>query len=184
MESLGIDAVSTYLVDFTNKEAFANYLSEHKTASLAVYTQSLRADLTSIWTAVDVFIIILIIFSLGMGFVILTIMSQNSLMDQKRSISVMRAIGFRIMNISNIWTFTSILHTIFAMVFAIPAGIGTSLVLFKLASSANQIYPFIFDWKLVLMAIGFVLAIIIASHIISMFSIRKWNLADNTRSRE
>lgn len=184
MDELGIQYASSYLIDATNEQALLNYLTDNNTQCLTVFTSSLKADMSGIFSAVDVFIIILIIFSLGMGFVILLIMSQNALMEQKRQISVMRAIGFRIINISNIWTNQSFLQTLFAMALAIPVGVLVAKILFFLASSQTQIYPFILSWQVILMGFGFVLLVIIASHMISMISIRGWNLADNTRSRE
>ena len=184
MEELEISFASSYLIDATNEQVLLDYLVENNSQCLTVFTKSLKADMNGIFSAVDVFIIILIIFSLGMGFVILTIMSQNALMEQKRQISVMRAIGFRIINISNIWTLLSLLQSIFALVLAIPVGLLVSNTLFSLASSSTQIYPFIIDWKIMLFAFLFVALVIIISHTISMISIRGWNLADNTRSRE
>ena len=184
MEALGIEYASSFLIDATDEQSLLTYLTSSDFQCLTVFTSSLKADMSGIFSAVDVFIIILIIFSLGMGFVILLIMSQNALMEQKRQISVMRAIGFRIINISNIWTNQSFLQTLLAMSLAVPVGIGISNLLFTLASSTTQIYPFILDWRVLLAAFGFVLLVIIASHMISMISIRGWNLADNTRSRE
>lgn len=184
MEELAILYAPSYLIDATDETVLLNYLTSNNTQCLTVFTESLKQDMNSIFIAVDIFILILIGFSLGMGFIILTIMSQNALMEQKRQISVMRAIGFRIINISNIWTFQSFLQMLFAMLLALPAGLLVSKLLFTLASSETQIYPFIMDWRIIGFAFLFVLLVIIASHMISMISIRKWNLADNTRSRE
>ena len=71
-------------------------------------------------------------FSLGMGFVILCIMSQNALLEQRRQISVMRAIGFRMLDVSNLWTLQSMTQLVIATIFAIPVGILTIRILFLL----------------------------------------------------
>ena len=176
--------VSSFILDVQDEEAFLTYLSENKNQCLTVFTRSLAKDLYAIFNSIDVFIYIMIGFSLGMSFVILTIMSQNALLEQQRQISVMRAIGFRVLDISNLWTLQSIGQIILSSIVAIPAGVGVSLILFNMCSSAAQIYPFIFSWPVVLMALGFVLVVIATAHGISMLSIKRWNLADNTRSRE
>ena len=176
--------VSTFLIDVANEEEFLDYMSANFQQCLTVFTSSLAADLNAIFDAINVFIYIIIGFSLGMSFIILSIMSQNSLMDQQRQISVLRAIGFRIINISNIWTLQSVLQLVFATIFATPFGIGASMLLFHMCSAAAQTYPFVFSWVVLGITFGFVLLVVVVSHWISMFSIKKWNIANNTRSRE
>ena len=36
----------------------------------------------------------------------------------------------------------------------------------------------------IFMAFGFVLLVVIATHLLAMFKIRRWNIADNTGCRE
>lgn len=183
MDAIGVDYISTFLVNVNDENAFLDYMSK-KNASLTVFTEALRKDVEATYNSIDVFIYILIGFSLFMGFIILSIMSQNALLEQKRQLSVLRLIGFRIMDVSHVWTIESITHLVLASLFAIPLGTLAALILFKLSSSITLVYPLIFDFIMVLFTFLFILAIIVTSHLISMFSIYRWNLADNTRSRE
>ena len=112
------------------------------------------------------------------------IMNQNALMEQKKQLSVMRAVGFTINDISNFWGIQSVIQLLLAIIFAIPIGSLVSIILFKLCSNSAQYYPFIFDIRVVLIALGFVLIVVLSCHLISMHTIRKWNIADNTRTRE
>lgn len=177
--------VTSLLVDVRGSDtAFLDTLASLNDQCLTVFTKSLKQDLLSIFNSINIFLVILIVFSLGMAFVILSIMSQNALLESKRQLSVFRAIGFTIGNVSNIWTFTSFLQLLGGSILAIPAGVGVSLLLFSLASSSTQIYPFIFDWKVVVFGFAFVFLVVLACHLISMFNIKKWNLADNLRCRE
>lgn len=176
--------VSSYLVDVKNSEEFESYFTTNSIQCLTVYTSNLRKDLKGIFDAINVMIYIMIGFAFGIGFIILLIMSQNSLMEQTRSVSVLRLIGFTIGNISNFWSLQSILQIIASMIFAIPAGIGASMLLFSLASSTSQVYPFIFSWPVLLISFGFIVLTVLICHSISMISVRNWNLANNTRSRE
>ena len=129
-------------------------------------------------------IYIMIAFSIGMAFTILCIMSQNALLEQQRQLTIFRAIGLSIWDISNIRTLQSVAQLLISSLFAIPVGGLSIYILLTLASSSSQTYPFIFSWITVLMAMGFVLLVVIACHLLSMISIRRWNIADNTRSRE
>lgn len=184
MDVLGQEYVSSILVNVTDENAFLDYLANGSQQGLTVFTRSIKADLQSIFNAINVFIVIMIAFSLGMGFIILAIMSQNALMEQKRQLSVLRAVGFTVKNISDIWTLQSVGQFVISALFAIPAGVLVSAILFALCSSPVQIYPFIFDFGVVLFASAFILGIITSCHLIAMNSIKHWNLADETRSRE
>ncbi len=175
--------ISSFLINVNDETAFLDYMSNNN-ASLTVFTKSLSKDIHSIFNSVDAFIYVLIGFSLVMAFIILTIMSQNALMEQKRQLSVFRAIGFTIMDISNLWTLQSVAQLILSLLFAVPVGSLAAIILFKLCSSASQSYPFILSVPVILFAFAFIFIIILMSHLISMFSIKKWNLADNTRTRE
>ena len=184
MDELEQQYVSSILVDVNDENAFLEYLANGSQQGLTVFTRSIKMDLQSIFNAINIFIVIMILFSLGMGFVILAIMSQNALMEQKRQLSVFRAVGFTVKNISDIWTLQSVGEFIISALFAIPMGVLVSVILFKMCSSSSQIYPFIFDLKVVIFAIAFILLIIISCHLFAMYSIKRWNLADETRSRE
>ena len=123
-------------------------------------------------------------FSFGMGFIILSIMSQNTLMEQKRQLSIFRAIGFRIKDISNLWLVQSGLQLVISTLFAVPIGYLVASILFILCSSKAQTYPRIFSVPSVCIAFGFIFLIVLLSHILSMYTIKKWNISDNTKSRE
>jgi len=183
MRDLDLSYVSSFLVQVNDEDEFLAYMSE-KNASLTVFTKYLKRDIHGIFDSINVFIYILIGFSLFMGFIILTIMSQNALMEQKRQISVLRLIGFRVFDISNMWTLQSFSQLLFSSLFAIPVGVLSSAILFGICSSASQAYPLVVSIPTVLFAFAFIFVIILSCHLLSMLTIKRWNLADNTRSRE
>lgn len=180
--------VSSFLIQLVEGEdvdqQLQEYLSNIDNQCITVFTSSLRKDLLGIFDSIDIFVYIMIGFSIGISFIILLIMSQNSLLEQQRQLSVFRAIGFTIGDISRIWTLQSVLQLLMSSIIAVPAGIGFSILLFKLCSSAGQTYPFVFSWGVTFMAIGFIALVLITTHLLAMHSIKKWNIADNTRCRE
>ena len=184
MEKLEVSYVTSYIMNVTTEADLQHYIAENKNQSLTVFTSSLSKDLHGIFDAMDVMIAIMVAFSIGMAFIILTIMSQNALMEQQRPITVLRAIGFTVMDISNFWTIQSIGQLFFSALFGLPAGALSIYILLSLASSNSQVYPFVFSWPTALMALGFILVVLIVSHLIAMRIIASWNIADNTRSRE
>ena len=184
LKSVTSTYVSSIILNTNDENAFLSYLEDNYIGSLPVFTRYLGKDIHDIFNSINIFIIIMVLFSMLMGFVILSIMSQNALMEQKRQVTIFRAIGFRMMNISNLWTLLSVSHLISSSIFAIPAGILCASILFKLCSSQSQTYPLIASPLMILLALGFILIIIIISHSLSMLTVRRWNIADNTRSRE
>ena len=184
MDALEVDYVSSFILNINDQNAFSQYLSENRNQSLTVFTKSLSKDLKNIFDSTNAMIFIMVGFSLGMAFIILMIMSQNALMEQQRQLTIFRAVGFTIFDISNVWTLQSVSQLIVSSLFGVPVGALSIYILLRMTSSASQTYPFIFSWPVVFMAIGFVLLVVIMCHLISMISIKKWNIADNTRSRE
>ena len=186
-DELGLQCVTSYLVDVTDNggdNQLLDYLASNGTQCLTVFTSSLAKDLHGTFDSVNVMLIIMIGFSLGMSFIILSIMSQNALMEQQRQLSVFRAIGFTIMDISNVWTLQSVLQLILSSIISIPSGALFAIILFKMCSSASQTYPFILHFGVIGIALAFVFIVILACHLIAMRSIKRWNIADNTRCRE
>lgn len=184
MDLLGSEYVSSFIMNVKSNGELLRFLSNNRNQCLTVFTDSLSKDLHGIFDAINVMIYIMIAFSLGMAFIILCIMSQNALLEQQRQLTIFRAIGFTIFDISNVWTLQSVSQLIVSSLFGVPAGALSIYILLRLASSSSQTYPFIFSWPVVLMAVGFVLLVIVSCHLLAMLSIRKWNIADNTRSRE
>ena len=184
MELFNVDYVSSYIMNVENNGALLSYLSKNRNQCLTVFTESLSKDLHGIFDSTDTMIYIMIGFSVGMAFIILCIMSQNALMEQQRQLTIFRAVGFTVLDISNIWTLQSVAQLLISSLFGVPAGALSIYILLTMCSSASQIYPFIYSWLVVLIAMGFILLVIIGCHLLSMNSIRKWNIADNTRSRE
>lgn len=182
--ALSVDYVSSLLID-TNDEVKLSQVLSHKTSqSLLVFTSSLSKDLHRIFDTLDIFLLIMIIFSLSITLVILFVMNKNALIEQIYQLSLYRAIGFKLSTISKIFIFQHIIQLIIAIVFALPLSILSSNILFNLASSARQTYPYIFSFPLFLIALAFVVIVIAICHIFAMSKIKKIDIANNLRSSE
>ncbi len=184
LDAITSNSVSTLFLNTNNEVELLNYLSTIGPNNISVFSSSLADDMKGRLSSIDVFIFMLIAFALGMAFIILTIMTQNSLLDQKRPISVMRSVGFTVMDVSNLWMLQSISQLILSTIFAVPSGYLAAYILFKLASSTAQLYPLVFNPFTALFSFLFIVTVIGISHLFSMNYIARWNLADNTRSRE
>ena len=176
MDALGIEYKSCLILNTNDEVSLLNYLVYENPNSLAVFSSSLKADLTSRFSSVYSIVIALIIFSLLIGLSILTIMSMNQLSDDKRNITIMRVIGFRIRDISLYFFIQEVFYIIISILLAVPFTLLLTKSLLGYVSTNRQIYPFIIDFKIILLSISFTLFTIVISHIISMLKVNKWKM--------
>lgn len=183
-DALSVSYVSSLLINTNDEVKLSQILNNKTSQSLLVFTPSLRNYLHRVFDTLDVFLIIMSIFSLLITLVILFVMNKNALIEQIYQLSLYRAIGFKLSTISNIFIFQHLIQFIIATIIAIPLSILSSNILFNLASSERQTYPFIFSFPIVLLALVFVILVIAICHIFAMYRIKKLDIANNLRSSE
>ena len=123
-------------------------------------------------------------FSLAMALATLTITAQDQLIDQKKPLSILRCVGYGTMDISHIWCIQRAAEFLIAGAIACPAAYLILKLILKGAASEEANYPIIADYRWFILGLFFVLIVLGVAHLLSMRKISKWNLADNTRSRE
>ncbi len=176
--------VSTYFVNTSDEKALMTYVSMKKLGSFVVNSSSYRADLHERHDPINAVAWTVIAFSLAMALATLTITAQDQLIEQKKSLSILRAEGYQVADISRIWLIQRAVESILSAAIASPIAFAVLRLLMRQASGEDASYPSIADYRWFLIAIAFVFAVILVAHLISMRSIGKWNIADNTRSRE
>lgn len=182
--ALSIDYVPSLLLNTNDEISLSQLISQKTTQSLLVFTSSLEKNLKRIFDTLDIFLIIMISFSLSITLVVLFVMNKNALIEQIYQLSLYRAIGFKIGTISKMFIYQHAFQLLFATVFALPISIISSKILFTLASTARQTYPFIFSFLLMLIALLFVIAVIAICHLFAMRKIKNFDIANNLRSSE
>ncbi len=183
-DALSVDYVSSLLINTNDEVKLSQVLSSKTKQSLLVFTSSLRKELHRIFDTLDVFLIIMIVFSLSITLVILFVMNKNALIEQIYQLSLYRAIGFKISTISKIFIFQHLVQFVIATIIAIPLSVLSSNILFNLASSLRQTYPFIFSFPIVLLALLFIILVIALCHIFAMYKVKRIDIANNLRSSE
>lgn len=182
--ALSVDYVSSLLLNTDNEVKLSQVLSSKTSQSLLVFTSSLKKDLHRIFDTLDIFLLIMTIFSLSITLVILFAMNKNALIEQIYQLSLYRAIGFKISAISKIFIVQHIVQLIIATIVALPISALSSHILFNLASSARQTYPFIFSFPIILIALLFIIVVITICHLFTLYKIKKLDIANNLRSPE
>lgn len=184
IESYISGSVTSYLICGVDKEALIKRVSNYHYDATVTFTDDQRSYYENNFRAIKSACLVFIVFSVGLGALIVTLMMQTSLIEQRRDLCIMKSIGFSLPQISGIWSFLTLSQFIFSMIFAIPAGFGvTQLFLKYTATRTTRImsYANIYHVLFTLAIIGLFLTV---SHVMSMFVVKKWNIAENTKNRE
>lgn len=184
MDDIGVSYVFSLLLNTNDQVALSQAINAKTNQSLLVFTSSLPEDLHQKLDPLNVFLVILIAFSVVIAFAVLFIMAKNALLEQIFQFSLYRALGFRLSDISNIWLTQRIVQLVLATVFAIPLSVIGGHILFGLVSTSIQTYPFIFSMPMIGIGLAFVIAVIAICHLLSLSQVKRINLAYNLRSGE
>ena len=184
LNAIATDYVSSLLINTTDEIALSQALSKKAGQSLIVFTSSLEKDLHRVFDTLDIFLFIMSAFALSITLIILFIMSISALQEQIYQLSIYRAIGMKVSAIMKIFICQSGVQLALATALAAPISVISSQVLFGLASSARQTYPFIFSFPYLGLALLFVILVIGICHLFSTHRVRRIDLSANLRSYE
>lgn len=161
--------------------ASAIRLDGYKYTSL---TEMIRESNRHTFSIYSVGVVILICFAALMGFLTLFNTMQTELLEQKKELSTLRSLGFRMGRISKILIYKMFAGFIPSCL--IGSLLGTAFARYGLAKMATDFreYPFISSPGLYGMAIGIVLIYLFISHLASIRKIRHWDIAENIKEKE
>lgn len=108
----------------------------------------------------------------------------NNLHEQKLSLSVLRAIGFQQRQISARWFLQSLLYLVFSLLIGFLVGQVAAVRSLELMSNSArhlEYIPSLFQYAWTGIS---TFVFILAGHLITMRSMKKWDLVENTKGRE
>ena len=131
----------------------------------------------------DIGVLICISFAIVLGLIIIFNTEQTNLLEEQRRLSILRVLGVKISQISLWWLINLVIQLIVALLIGLPLGTLVARVILSGMNTASREYPFINDPRLYLITIALILVFSFFSHFICMLWIKKWNLAENTKSK-
>ena len=176
--------VVSYLINGVDKEKLVSQVTNYHYDAMVTLTADQRNYFESRFQTLEMCCIVFIVFSIGLGVLIVSLMMQTSLMEQKRDLCIMRSVGFSMGQISAIWSTVTILQFIMSMIFAIPLSFLATFVFLKLVSTNTAMVLSYANMWHALITIGIVAAFLIVSHLACMRIVKKLNIAENTKNRE
>lgn len=169
--------------DNVDQELLAK-LSEKDEYLYTVFTKLSYASNAKIFATYDIAAWIIIAFAIVIGLVIVINTTFTNLLEQKKKLCMLRVLGFQHSQISKNWFIQSILQFIIACIIGLPIGIGIAqTALFKL-STADREYVFANGIKEYIITILLVFAYMVISHIVSMKSLKHWNITETVKEKE
>ena len=127
--------------------------------------------------------IIIIVFSMVIGFIIVVNINYYNLVDQKKNLSVFRSLGFHSNEISKNMFIQSITQWVTSIIIGLPVGIVLSKFVLKMVSSDRREYIYASGIKEVLITVILLFVYIVISHLISMRKINKLNISEEIKDR-
>ena len=136
-------AVNAYLINGVDKEALIKQVTNYHYDALVTLTKDQRNFFSSRFKTLEIICSVFIAFSIGLGVLIVSLMMQTSLAEQKRDLCIMRSIGFSMGQISLIWSIVTILQYVLSMVVAIPLSfLATDILLNFVATNMAMVLSY------------------------------------------
>lgn len=168
----------------TDEQRLLERLWDEEGYAYITFTSALSAGSEETFAIYTLGVEILIGFAMLLGILVVFNTMQTNLLEQKKELSVLRAIGFQISDISRIWLLQSDLQFLLSCLLGLP--VGTRIARYALArlTTAEREYPFSRSPAQYLITVGLVLLYLLFSHCAAMNSIRKWDIPENTKEKE
>ena len=176
--------VMSYLIKGVEKEALIKQVTNYHYDAVVTLTQDQRNYFSAKFQILQMVCIVFIIFSVGLGILIVSLMMQTSLIEQKRDLCIMRSVGFSMGQISGIWSYLMILQFIFSMAFSIPLSFLATRIFLSFTNTKMAMVKSYANILHVFITIGLVAVFLLVSHFFCMGIVKRWNIAENTKNRE
>ena len=178
------NSVISYLINNVDKEALVKQVTNYHYDALVTLTADQRNYFSSRFKTLEMVCIVFIAFSIGLGVLIVSLMMQTSLIEQKRDLCIMRSVGFSMSQISGIWSFVTILQFILSMAVSIPLSFLATKLFLKFTSTKMAMVLSYANILHALMTCALVALFLLIAHFFCMSKVKRFNIADNTKSRE
>lgn len=171
-------------LDEAHEKELMEFLIGQDNYFYSVFTRMSRAAYEKIFEAFTVPAWLIVGFAIGIGLVVVINTANTNLLEQKRQLSVLRALGFQHGEISRCWFVQSLLYFLCSLALGLPGGMIVAKVAMLKMESPERTFPFINAlWVHALTAV-LVLGYIAFSHLVTMRGMKKWNIVENVKEKE
>ncbi len=149
-----------------------------------IFTRLFRDGMEELFDIYDLASWIIIGFAVLIGLIIVVNITQTNLLEQSKELCVLRTLGFSHRIVSGKLFLQSLLYFVFSCIIGTPFGVVFARTALRQLATKEQEYPFASGIAECLLTAGLVFGYILLSHLISMRSMKKWNIVERVKEKE
>lgn len=178
--------ISSVILNFEKgkSEQLLEYLTEQDNYLYTVFTERSQNSFLKIFKTYDLAAWIIIIFAIIIGFVIILNTTLTNLLEQKKKLSIVKALGYQQSEISRTWFVQSVIQFVLALIIGFPVGVQIAKISLQKLSTENREYIFVNNIYMYILTALLVFLYILISHAVAMKTLKKWDISENIKEKE
>ena len=184
LQNIGEIKQYTIILNGDDEKAIIDFANRNDAIDIVSSSKGIKKGIDTEFNLYNVSVYIIIACALVIGFVIIYNTTLTNLFEQKRELSVLRTLGYKVKDISKMWLIQTSIQTLLSLAFGLLFGSSMARYALKAVSTSKREYPFTSNPKQYILTIIIVIVYVFFTHIVSMNSIKKWNLVENTKEKD
>ena len=171
-------------VDEADEQKLLSHLTEREGYLFSVFTRVAYAGNEKTFKTYDLATAVIIGFAVLIGFTIVYNTAQTNLLEKKKELCVLRTLGFTHGEISASWFVQTLLQFLCSLVVGLPFGVYIAKT--ALYNLSNEVREFVFanTFKEYFFTAALVFVYVTVSHLLSMNSMKKWDMVETVKEKE
>lgn len=171
-------------IDNDKKSELLNTLYDDENYIYTVFNEDLKEYNKKIFDSYTLPALIIIAFSIIIGYIIVINVNMYNLLDQKRNFSIYRVLGFSYKEISKNWFIQSLIQFIVSTIIGLPVGIWLSKILLFAVSSPKREFIYANGVKEILIVAMLLFVYIYIGHKKCINSLKRIDIIEEIKDRD
>ena len=171
-------------VNEAREDSLIAFLKDHDDYVFSIFTRIARKGNDEQFATYDTMSYLLVGAASALGMVIIVTTARSNLLEQKRELCVLRTLGFQHSQVSRHWFMQSLLQFLVSCAVGLWGGQRMEKEALLRVSDETRDFPMVNEPWLYLTTLSVTLAFVILSHLISMRSVKRWDLVESVKDKE
>ncbi len=172
------------LQEGADKNAITEGLYKEEGYAATLWRSLMFEGFSELFDSFDLFTWMLVILCGFVAVFIVVNTARNNLLEQQLSLSVLRAIGFQHSQISARWFLQSLLFLICSLAIGFVLGQATAVKSLELLSNSARHFEYVSSFFQYAWTTICTFVFLLIGHLISVRTMKKWDLVENVKGRE
>ena len=171
-------------MDTSKKNELVNKVSSEDNYVYTVFNDEIREHNKKAFDSYTTPAIIIIVFTIIIGYIIIININTYNLLDQKRNLSIFRSLGFQYNEISQNWFVQTLVQLITSIIIGLPCGILLSKFFLKTVSSSRREFIYASGINEVLFTVILLFTYMYIGHKKCMRNFKKMDIIEEIKDRD